>query len=251
MSNTLTIETVRAAQGGDEASVVAVLDAHAGLIESFIDAATSGKSQEADRDDLRQEARIAILTALDDYRTDSAATLTTFVYRKLEGVVRSGWVSLRPGLSAGTSTEQRVRRALAQAGGDFEQAWEVVNSGKGGKDRMSRDTFLAAYEALSAPLPFDAPMGGEQKGDASNALTLADVTADPYASTMTDRVEARMMVEQVFAAVTPRHEFVMRADYGIDIPLMESAEIADRLGITPSRVRGVRAAALASARRAL
>ncbi|MEV7855156.1 hypothetical protein [Streptomyces sp. NPDC088183] len=251
MSRTLTTEQVRAAQGGDEGAVVAVLDAHAGLIEAFINATTAGKAAEIDKDDLRQEARIAILTALDDYRTDSAAKLTTFVYRRLESAVRTGWVALRPGLSTGTSTEQRVRRAIAKAEGDIELAWVVVNENQPRKALMARETFDAVVLALTPMDSMDARPGGNQNIHGSADLTLADVTADPYTSTMTDQVEARMMVEQVFAAVSPRHELIMRADYGIDIPVMDPAEIADRLGITPSRVRGVRADALAASRCAL
>ncbi|MFB7012940.1 MULTISPECIES: helix-turn-helix domain-containing protein [unclassified Streptomyces] len=253
MSNTLTIEQIHAAQGGDEVAMMEVIDAHAGLIESFIQVATSGKAQETEKDDLRQEARIVILTSLVDYRTDSAATLTTFVYQRLEAAVRTGWVALRPGLTAGTSTEQRVRRAFAEADGDVEQAWLEVNAGRErGKGWMTRETFDAALQAMQAMKSFDQPAAGGTKHDNKpSQLTLADVTADPYASSMTNQVEARMMVEQAFRAVKPRHEFVMRADYGIDVPKMESAEIADHLGIGPSRVRGLRADALASARRAL
>ncbi|MFD5504634.1 helix-turn-helix domain-containing protein [Streptomyces sp. NPDC127061] len=251
MSSTLTTEQIQAAQGGDEAAMVAVLDAHAVLIESFINATTAGKAAETDKDDLRQEARIAVLTALDDYRTDSAAKLTTFVYRKLEAAVRTGWVALRPGLSTGTSTEQRVRRAVAEAEGDIELAWVVVNENQPRKAQMARETFDAIVLALTPMDSMDARPGPYSRQPLDGEITLADVTADPYTSSMTDQVEAQMMVEQAFEAVSPRHEFIMRADYGIDIPLMESAEIADRLGITPSRVRGVRADALASARRAL
>lgn len=246
MLKDLTIDQIHAAQSGDDDAMMVVIDAHEGLIKAFIHAATQGAEQPADRDDLRQEARIALLMAVMDYRTDSPASLTTFAYQRLEGAVRSAWVAARPGLTAGTSTEQRVRRALYAADGDVEQAWVEVNAGRDAvKNRMTRETFDAAYQALSSMKSLDAQVNGGDGRDTK--LTLADVVADPYASSMTERVEARMMVEQAFAAVSPRHEFVMRADYGIDVPVMETAEIADHLGVTPSRVRGVRRDALAAA----
>ncbi|MFE3144781.1 sigma factor [Streptomyces scopuliridis] len=249
--NTVTIELIQRAQGGDEYAMVEVIDAHVTLVESFITATLPDGAPTEDRDDLRQEARIAIMTAVMDYRTDSPATLTTFAYRRLQRAVKSAWVSMRPGLSSGSSTEERVRRAL-YATDTVEAAWEKVNEGRSSmRDRMTRPTFDAAVVAVRYPVSMEYTVRESNDYDGRDATTLADVTADPYASTMTERVEARMMVDQVFAGVSPRHEFVMRADYGIDVPVLESAEIGAHLDVTPARVRGIRRDALASAFRVL
>ena len=83
--------------------------------------------------------------------------------------------------------------------------------------------------------------------------SLGDLVDDPRAQDAYDRVLDAMEAHELLpllSVLSRRERAVLRARYGLDGPEQSISEIAERLGVSTSRVRGIEARALGKLRRA-
>jgi RNA polymerase primary sigma factor len=100
-------------------------------------------------------------------------------------------------------------------------------------------------EALEGAESLDAPIGD---GDEGEALTLADVVADPCAD-VTSPTERRDYARWLMTQIAPRQAFALKAFYGVNMTAIPDAEAAAELGVKPARLRTLRHDGCESARK--
>lgn len=228
---TFTSETVAAAQAGDSDAMWEIVSAHEALFSALVHQIAPKANREA-REDLLQEARAVLVERIRNYDTSaSSASLTTFMYRSLRGTVTEAWIRMSTGLSVEASTIIRVRRAMAEAGGNVELAALTLNA----RHNLDRRTFLAAVDAMSDVDSLDTPMGGEDE----EGLTLADVLADPTAD-VTDPTERRELAAWLLSQIDSRKSYTLRSFYGIGVESAPDDDVAAHLQTSRANVRKLR-----------
>ncbi|MFI2212990.1 sigma factor [Streptomyces sp. NPDC020141] len=244
----ITDTLIRSAQGGDHDAMWTIVSAHDAIIASVIqDVAPAAGS--ADREDLMQEARAALIQHLYDYDTEaSTAKLATYAYRGIRGAVADAWTHMRSGVSVEPSTLRTVRKALADADGDVGAAWKAVSEGLDVGRRLTWQRFRSALEALPDPLSLTGPAhsrgaGGDEK------VTLADVIPSTDAVDVSQSIHQRTTARFLLGEIAPRRSLALRVYYGIGMTQMEDAEAASTLGVRPSTLRALRTRGIESARK--
>ncbi|MFF3312519.1 helix-turn-helix domain-containing protein [Streptomyces sp. NPDC002952] len=241
----VTDEQISAAQAGDEMAMWEIVKAFDPMMTSIIRSAVA-QARGEDVEDLLQEARMVLIQRVHDYDSDSsAASLSSFVYREVRRTVQEAHVSMTTPVTISPTVVLRVRRALWAAAGNVEEAWAAL-AAEPVKDRMSRERFMGALEAMVSTDSFDASVGGED-GDGTS-LTLADIVADPRTS-LANSVERQDYARWLLTQINARHAYALRAYFGINMTALPDAEAAIYLGCKPGTVRTLRTAGYASARR--
>ncbi|MFI8084322.1 helix-turn-helix domain-containing protein [Kitasatospora sp. NPDC086009] len=229
MSNaTISTDIITSAKTGDREAMWSIVASLEPMLANIVRTVTAGQATGEDVADLMQEARIALITSVSSYDTDGTAQLQTKAWPAVRGAVAAAWMGTRPG-SVDPQKLVRVRRALAQSGGDMDKAFEIVNA----TAHVSRRLFDAACFALTPVESLDRPVD-----DQEGSMTLGDTLAD--VSSAADASDARDLADIVLASVTARRALVLRGSYGIGMPPMEDAEIGGHIGVGPARVRRIR-----------
>lgn len=252
MSTTGTITSASAddmvmqAIAGDRDAVEAVLVSMDATIGRLVaDLMPAGRYSREDREDATQDARVAVLAALADYRVSTGATLRTYAYPRMRAAVADAASRFETTGDVDPADARRVWAAIARAGGDHDAAWLALSESRG----MSRQRFDAVVSALAGrPLSVDALTDacGETWEDGATPATGGDAGDGP------DRAVA--LVDRMFnhPLVSQRHELVMRGLYGIgDVPREDPESLAARMGVSKGRFRAVKAEAFAAGRIAL
>lgn len=244
MTPTFTDETVAAAQAGDSDAMWEIVSAHEALFSALVHQIAPKPTREQ-REDLLQEARAVLVERIRDYTAESStASLTTYLYRTLRGAVTEAWIRMSTGLTVETSTIVRVRRALAEAGGNTELACLTLNA----RHRLDRATFLAAIDAMGTIDSLDTPVSSKHgSGDGNNELTLADVIADPTTD-VTDPTERRELAAWLLSQIESRQSYALRSYHGVGMEQAEDTVVAFHLRVEPANVRKLRSRGIDAAR---
>ncbi|MFD0276207.1 helix-turn-helix domain-containing protein [Kitasatospora sp. NPDC127111] len=224
---TIAADLITRAKSGDRDAMWQIVTTLEPMLANVVRTVTAGQATAEDMDDLMQEARIALITCVASYDTDGTAQLQTKAWPAIRGAVATAWMGGRPG-ALDPQKLVRVRRALAQADGDVDKAFQVVNE----IGPVSRQLFDAARFALVPVESLDRPADGVE------GVTLGETLAD--ISSAADAADVRDLAAYALASVTARRALVLRGTYGIGMPPMEDAEIGGHMGVGPARVRRIR-----------
>jgi RNA polymerase primary sigma factor len=238
-------EQITAAQAGDSTAMWEIVEAFDGMFRGMIRSVAPTASRE-DAEDLLQEARAVLIQHVRDYNTDaSSAKLSSFVFQAARRRIMEENVRATTALTVDPTAVLRVRRALWNAGGDVEKAWQTLSTCSNLKGRMERERFMAVVDALSTTDSLDAPVGAESDDE---SLTLADIIADP-ASEITNSTERCDLARWLMTQIPQRQAFALRAFYGVQMTRQEDAQTSAELGVKLSTLRGLRKSGTDSARR--
>ncbi|MGW1828876.1 sigma factor [Streptomyces tubercidicus] len=234
----VTDEQIREAQSGNETAMWDIVSAHDPMVKSIIQSVAPSAGRE-DREDMLQDGRAVLIEHIRRYdRTVNAASLTTFAYRAVRHAIAEAWLTSSSGMTIEVSAVLRVRSALAAAEGDVEAAWAELH----GSSSLTRETFMAALDALSSPESLDAPMLASPKSvaqDGAGFASLRDTIADPTAD-ITSPTERRDLARWLVTQIAPRQSYALRAYYGIQMTAVPDAEAAGHLQTTAANVRVLR-----------
>ncbi|MEU1200166.1 sigma factor [Streptomyces sp. NPDC005813] len=239
----VTDEQISAAQAGDNDAMWAIVEGFDPMLRSLVRSVAPGASAE-DAEDYLQEARIVLIQHVRDYNSSaSSAQLHTFVYRAVRRAVAEADVMNRAPLTIDPTAAIRVRRALWNANGDVDKAWETFRDADSPTKRMSRELFVAMVDALAETKSLDALVNGDGDGD---ELTLAEVIADP-SSQVTDPLERRDLARWLMTQIPQRQSFALRAFFGVGMTKQDEAETCADLTVKPTALRKLRSRGLFSA----
>lgn len=240
----VTDEQIKSAQSGDADAMWQIVSAFDGMLKGVIRSVAPSASAE-DAEDYLQEARAVLIQHIRDYdSSSSSAQLSTYVYRAARRAIAEADVMNHSALTIDPTQALRVRRALAENGGDVEAAWATFRDADQPTKRMSRELFLAMLEALAGTERLDAPVGGDE-GD---GLTLTDVIADP-SSEVSDTAERRELARWLMDRIPQRQSLALRTFYGVGMTRQDDAETCADMGIKAAALRKLRSNGLTSARR--
>lgn len=160
----LTIETIRAAQDGDENAKEAVLDAMESRIQAVAQAEARRmlSDQAGYAEEFAQVARIAVWEGLSRFEGDTADAFFAFMYQTAATTVL-GAASGERNPGADIDAVKDFGYWVKECGGDIyaaEKACQRMPSGISGK-RLGRDRAHAARLAYEVPHYLDAPLGSD------------------------------------------------------------------------------------------
>ncbi|KUF18827.1 sigma factor [Streptomyces silvensis] len=236
-------DIIRAAQGGDQDAMIAVLDACEPMLHGIIHIVAPTASPDA-REDYLQEARATLIQHVRDYRTDATeASLTSYAYRAVRRAVTEAHATSECAVSVPAIYAMMVRTALWQSGRDVEKAWEILTNADD-THRMKRTTFLAVVQALDTAGSLDASAGDED----GTALTLADTLPDPSATFVTASTERADMARWLMTQIPARQSLALRAFYGVGMSRQDDSEVCAVMELKAPALRKLRTRGVTSAR---
>ncbi|MFI6444678.1 hypothetical protein [Kitasatospora sp. NPDC050543] len=238
----ISADRIESAKTGDQDAMWGIVTDLEPMLMSIVRTVTAGQALPEDVEDLMQEARFALITCVASFTTDGPGQLQTKAWSAVRNAVTSAWTRTAA-FTVEPSTLLIVRRALARAGGDVDEAYALALAQAGS---LTRATFSAAREALSPMESLDRPVDGDEPGGTTLADTIPDV------ETVSGAAVTRDLAEYALSSITARRALVLRATYGVGMPPMEDREIGGHLGnVGPTRVRRIRWDGIRQARTAL
>lgn len=242
----VTTEMIRSAQGGDSDAMWTVISAYQPMLRATI-RKTAPAADQADVEDLLQDARVALMECLRSYDTEipDGAGLSAYARRAVQRVVADGWLAAQTSLSVEPGYGHRVKHALWLAGGDADAAWISVSSATDPRRQMSREAFMGVCEALVEAQSLEAPQDGPDSAPLSETIpdTSMDVTAPS---------EARDTARYLLSQIPPRQAYALRAFYGVGMAKLPDEQASDELGLSSrgqfAALRQARTRGIASAR---
>ncbi|MCX4687317.1 sigma-70 family RNA polymerase sigma factor [Kitasatospora purpeofusca] len=147
--------TVAAAQTGDSRAIEAVLAELEGAVIYYAHKrAERTANGHAFREDMQQEARIAILEALRDYSPKAGVKFTTYAIQRLKGAVSDeAFAQSVPGVPVAAA--KTFTAAIRECGGDQDAAEALVQNLPDANRRLSRDLARAVRFSLAPSVSFD------------------------------------------------------------------------------------------------
>jgi RNA polymerase primary sigma factor len=243
----VTDEQIHAAQGGSSDAMWEIVSAFEPMLKGVIRSAAPGANAD-DAEDLLQEARAVLIQHVRDYdSSSSSAQLSSFVYRSVRRAVAEEHINMTTALTVDPTTVIRVRRALWEADGNVEQAWESVSSTSNPKNRIERERFMATLDALAGVENLDAPAKGSRSSESEGTTTLADVIPDP-SSQITDSVERRDLARWLMTQIPQRQSLALRAFYGVGMTRTTDHDVCADMEINGAALRRLRSRGVFSAR---
>ncbi|MGP3750843.1 sigma-70 family RNA polymerase sigma factor [Streptomyces sp. IBSNAI001] len=233
---------ILAAQGGDQMAMWEIVSAYDPMIRSVIRSAASA-AQGEDVDDLLQEGRIVLIQHVRQYDTDaSSASLSSYAYRAIHRAIAEEWIRMSNAFKVDPTKVIRVRRALWEADGSVEGAWNTVSNEGDPSHRMSREAFVSVCEALAETDSLEAPLPSGD-GGATLADTVPDTSVDVAAG-----AERKALAHYLLREIPQRQAYALRAYYGIGMAEMTDHEAADDMTVNLLTLRKLRSRGLDSAR---
>ncbi len=200
----------------------ALVEQHLDLVEYYV--TRYGKGQ-IESDDVRQQAFMALIKAVERFDPDMGVTFKTFANRTIEGELKrllrdKGW-SVRPPRSLQELAVQarRLEPQLTQQLGRTPRVADLAEWLEESTDRV--------LEALAAGASFradslDAPIGD---GSLTKGAMIAGADGEM------DDVELQMDIEDLLAGLDERDREIIQLRF---VERLSQQEIADRLGVSQS-----------------
>ncbi|MFC9191416.1 sigma-70 family RNA polymerase sigma factor [Streptomyces cyaneofuscatus] len=233
-TDTLTIDQVYAAQANDLGAIGAVLDAMQGRINSLADIAArrmteNGMRFDEHRDDLRQDAALAMFEALPRFVGNDVDTFFGFMWSTIEETLKDKVRAIRnPGVDK--DAVKVFAAMLEKAGGDLYVAEKFAQTVPPKGRRLSADRAAAARMTWVGPKSLDAPARSTlysyeddsqvactrsleaelaaTLGVPDDLVTSADLSAE-------ERREKIAMVNGILDTLSPQQRAVVRHSFGI------------------------------------
>ena len=240
---------IEAAKAGDEQALTELVEAYLPRIAAL--ARRYHGATNVERPELVQEGIAALLQALHRYDPERGTPLWSYarptVQRAMERLVAElgDAVTLS---ERGLRRLSRIRSAedeLMREHRRLPTRREIVE--RSGVEPEEVESILAG---TSRPRSLQEPITAEDGGIVGS---LGDLVDDPRAQDAYDRVLDAMEAHELLpllSVLSPRERAVLSARYGLDGPEQSISEIAERLGVSKSRVRDIEARALGKLRRA-
>jgi RNA polymerase nonessential primary-like sigma factor len=171
-------ETVEAAQHGHPGAVEAVLSALEGAVVAYSHKRAERSSNGAAyKEDMQQEARIAILEALRDYRPQNGVKFTTYAIARIKGAVSDeAYRHAAPGIDPRQADVYAM--ALRECDGDHDAAEALVQR-IDPKRRFSREEARAARYSFAPAASFDTMTEDDAESAQRNFKFRGDRTKSP------------------------------------------------------------------------
>lgn len=231
------------AQGGDRGAREALVTAYWPLI---CGAALAYRPVAAvQRDELTQEGVVGLLRALERYELDRGVPFWAYaawwVRQSMQQVVSE---LARPLVLSDRALRQLARIRATQH--QFEQAHrrEPTVAELARIVAISRTQVESLLNTERAARAIDEPAGAE----GSDRPSIGDVLADPSAQEAYERVNEKLLAEQLpslLDCLDERERDVIRARYGLGRPERKLREIGPDLGVSAERVRQIERDSLA------
>lgn len=239
--------TIASAQLGDDAATLALVLAYAPTLRKAVKpftAATGAMAQDADVEDVRMQAALGLVEAIQAFDAERHTRLAAIAKEYVaDRVSQAAGVTAQFNVPSRTLT--RFFAIMRAASGNVYEAAALAPEYK-----MKRETFFAVLSAVREVDSYDAPAGGESDDP---LLVSMDATA-VYGRVKSDSdlVEDVILVEAAFGAVDDLEEDVVRLAYGFsDYDPVPDAEIAERIGLSRQKAQRTRTGALGKMRDAL
>ncbi len=246
--DTITLDTIRAAQGNDLEAVTEVIKATESRIRGI--AGKLGASHDQ-REEFEQVGRVAVWEALGRFTGDSVDSFFAFMTRTAETTMRD---AVRTEKNQGATGADHTAlwtfaACVREANGDLDVAEQLSQTLPPKGRRLSAERAHAARMAYEGPVSLDMPNGDE-------GATLADVLESDY-GVPDDLVEASDLarsqrdrkiktVRAVLDSMGAKGSHILKATYGIDpVPCLGTGadadrELAETLGTKPGTVKVLR-----------
>ncbi|WP_369190140.1 sigma factor [Streptomyces sp. R08] len=246
--DTLSYETIKAAQGNDIHAVGEVVKALEGRITNL--AYRHGASADQ-REEFAQVGRIAAWEALSRFEGETVDAFFAFMTRTVEMTIKDAVrTENNQGATGADHDALKVFAAMmAEANSDYDVAEHLCQTLPPKGRRLSAERAHAARMAYEGPVSLDMPNG-------ETGASFADVIAADY-GVPEDMVEAGdiargerdrkiKVVRAVLDSMGAKGSHILKATYGIDpVPCLGTgaeadAELAEELGTKPATVRVLR-----------
>lgn len=249
----LTMDIIEKARNNDTQAINQVLSEFDKTISGMVYEIANryGITSSVQRDDLAQEARIALWKALYRFTGDSVSHFKSFMHKTMKHAMQDARLTER--LNGVTGVDRHAWnefvKNLRETDFDYDEA-----------ERMTRETYRisatrarAARLAVEGQVSIDALVSFEDNDDKAVSGTLADDTGQPeliylaeYEPDGEDTREDRIArVRAIINRMRGNRRAVLCARWGIDSPCLGSGAEADNelaavLGVTPANVRSTR-----------
>ena len=242
-------ELVEAAKAGDQRALNELVEAHLPLIAAL--ARRYALSPHVERVELTQEGVAALLQALARFDPARGTRLWDYarptVQRAMQRLVAElgDAVELSDRALRHLSRLRSAERELMHERRRLPTRDEIVE--RAGVDRRTAEQILADTKApRSLQEPITAPDGGVV-GSAGELVD--DPRAEDAYERVLDAIEAQELVS-LLSVLSPRERAIVAAHFGFDRERLSQRELAERLGLSVSRVRQIERRALTKMRRA-
>ncbi|MET8474346.1 sigma-70 family RNA polymerase sigma factor [Streptomyces sp. NPDC006422] len=229
----LTLCQIWAAKAGDPDAVTAVLRELEPLLSSL-----ARRVDRTNAEDLTQVGREAVWTGLQRFRGTTVGEFINYAHRTATGAMTDARKEAqRQGVSRAVAAD--FEKALRNADGDTHLAEILATAPEVmGVRRMTPETAFAARMSYEGAVSLDLPV----EGSGSLAEALPDNSPADGSEARTTAAEARTRF--VLRRMGKQHRAVLELTHGIgEHGAHSDAQISALLGISPERVRAVRARA--------
>ncbi len=252
--DTLTLDTIRAAQDNDLAAVTEVVKA----TQSRVARIAAKRAASADqRDEFEQVGRVAVWEAIGRFKGDSVDEFFAFITRTADTTIRD---AVRTEKNQGATGADHVAlwtfaACVAEMNGDVDAAEILARTNPPKGRRLSADRARAARMAYEGPVSLDMPTpeGGSSLADLIETdYGIPGDLVEPEDYRRAERDLAVRTVRAVLDSMGPKQSFILKAWVGIDpAPCLGSgadadAELAKTLNTKPATVKVLRSQAKGS-----
>jgi RNA polymerase sigma factor for flagellar operon FliA len=192
-----------------------------------------------DLEDMEQDAALGVLDAARTYDRSRGTSFKTHAYLRARGAVLDGQRAMDHVPRSWRRAQRdvvRARTALVAELGRLPSPEELAE-----RLEISTQELRDVEERCRIPGNLDEPLAGQRSG--GEQLTVADALTDDE-PLLEESAEAREDATRLHAAISrlsTREEFMIRATWFMDMTVIEVAEL---LGVSPSRASQIRSAAM-------
>ena len=244
-----TRETVAAAKAGDERALTEVVESCLPQITRL--ARRYAAAPHVERLELIQEGVAGLLQALHRYDPERETPLCAYAQPTVQRAMQRLVGELGDAVALSDHALRRLSR-LKSAEDDLMREQHRLPTRREIVERsgVSEEEAERLLRATSRPRSLQEPITAE---DGNVIGSLGDLVDDPRAEDAYDRVldvlEAHEL-RPLLSVLSPRERSVLRARYGLDGEPQSIREVAERLGLSTSRVRDIERRALRKLRQA-
>jgi RNA polymerase sigma factor FliA len=192
-----------------------------------------------DADDLQQEAALGLVQAARSFDPERGTRFETHAFLRARGAVLDGQRALDHVPRSWRAAQRRVLKARTALIAELTR--EPTPEEVAGRLEISTQELRDIDERCRPPGSLTEPL--ERQLTYGEELTLADVVPDehPLPEELAVAREDAALLHAAIRRLPARQEFAIRATWFMD---MSSTDVADLLGVTPSRLSQIRTAAM-------
>lgn len=246
--DTLTLDTIKAAQSNDLAATSEVIKATEGRISHI--AYRLGASADQ-REEFAQVGRIAVWEALPRWTGDSVDSFFAFMHKTVEGKIKDASRTERAQGATGADRDALwvFAACLKEAKGDAEAAEFLCSTLPPKGRRLSPERAQAARLAWMGTVSLDMPTSDESSGTLAELVTtdygVPDDLVEPSDRMSDEKRRKLAIVNAVIESMGAKQSYALRTRWGIGTPEFGTgaeadAEVAETIGVAPVQVGSIR-----------